>query len=165
VTPESDSFIPHPEGGRFRRIWESELRLAPSTLPDAYEGARSAGTCIAYLLEPGERSRWHRVRSTELWLWQGGGPLHLTTGGTGSAPVEERTVVLGPEPGGTLAQVVAPLEWQRAEPAGDRGVRVACVVVPGFDWADWEDWEDGRKREDAVSHASRRGPDSAAPEP
>jgi predicted cupin superfamily sugar epimerase len=50
--------------------------------------------------------------------------------------VPERTVRLGPA--GVLQAVVEPDEWQSAEPAQASPVQVACVVVPGFDWADWE---------------------------
>jgi uncharacterized protein len=140
---EAPSFEPHPEGGRFHRIWEAELRLPASALPADYGGPRSAGTCIAYVLEPGERSRWHRVRSAELWLWQGGGVLRLTTGGTGPEPGPGATIGLGPGPGDVLAHAVEPLEWQCAEPVDGRAVRVACVVVPGFDWRDWAEGPDG----------------------
>lgn len=126
---------PHPEGGSFAAVWRSALELPAEVLPGA-PGARVAGSCIAYRLEPGQRSRWHRVRSAELWLWQGGGDLALTTGGTGPQPADSRVTRLGP--GGVLQAVVEPDEWQSAEPAGGSAVQVACVVVPGFDWADWQ---------------------------
>jgi predicted cupin superfamily sugar epimerase len=135
---EEAGFAPHPEGGRYRRIWQSDLRLPASVLPEGYAGERSAGTCIAYVLAPGERSRWHRVRSPEIWLWQGGGTLRLRTGGTGPVPLVGRTIDLGPAEGDERAFVVAAGEWQSAEPLGEAAVQVACVVVPGFDWADWE---------------------------
>jgi predicted cupin superfamily sugar epimerase len=122
-------FEPHPEGGSYRPVWRSEIGIPGLE--------RVAASCIAYRLAPGERSRWHRVASTELWLWQGGGDLRLTTGGTGAAPSDATTMtVLGP--GAVLQHVVGPNEWQSAEPAGDAPVTVACVVVPGFDWRDWE---------------------------
>src|SRR3954462_13219559 len=133
--PPQDDLDAHPEGGRYRRIWQSELPLPAHILPAGYDGDRIAGTCIAYALAPGERSRWHRVRSTELWLWQGGGRLRLRTGGTGPSPAEPREILLGP--GATLTAVVSPSEWQSAEPADEEAVRVACVVVPGFGWRGW----------------------------
>ncbi len=123
------AFEPHPEGGSYQPVWRSGI--------DVPGLDRVAASCIAYRLAPGERSRWHRVASTELWLWQGGGDLLLTTGGTDGAPSEPNTTtVLGP--GGVLQHVVAPGEWQSAEPASDEAVTVACVVVPGFDWRDWQ---------------------------
>lgn len=131
VTPADLSLAPHPEGGHFRETWR-----APGTVRTPY-GDRSPATAILYLLQPGERSDWHRVRSGELWLWQGGGALHLRLGGTGPLPVETgapRTV--GPD--ADLQHLVQPGEWQAAAPAGDEPVLVACVVSPGFDFEDFE---------------------------
>ena len=73
---------PHPEGGWFRQTWRSAVSFEPA----GYGGPRRAATAIYFLLHPGERSRWHVVRSDELWLWHSGGPLELRTGGSGSAP-------------------------------------------------------------------------------
>ena len=127
---------PHPEGGWFRETWRCPVTLQP----EQYDGPRAAATAIAFLLLPGESSRWHRVRSGELWLWQGGGPLTLRLGGTGSAPVETASRTVGPDPaaGHDLQWLVEPGEWQAAAPAGDEHVLVACVVAPGFDFADFE---------------------------
>ena len=49
---------PHVEGGYYRRVYESEVRLP--------EGARSA-SAIYYLLGAEECSRLHRVGRDELW--------------------------------------------------------------------------------------------------
>ena len=91
-------------------------------------------TTVSFLLRPGEVSRWHRVRSEELWLWQGGGQVRLQVGGTGTSPEANETVEFGA--GGHF--VVPANVWQTAEPVGDRAVLVACVVSPGFDFADFE---------------------------
>jgi len=128
VTPESLDLQPHPEGGWYRETWRAaEVVQTP-------HGERSAATSILFLLEPGQRSAWHRVRSSELWLWQGGGTLLLSLGRTGAAPARSRTVELGP--GGQ--HLVEPGEWQAASPAGGQAVLTGCVVVPGFDFADFE---------------------------
>ena len=67
-----------------------------SVTPDGYEGPRATATAIYFLLNPGERSRWHRVASDELWLWHSGGPLTLTLGGGGARPFDPVDHVLGP---------------------------------------------------------------------
>src|SRR5262249_32652523 len=64
---------PHPEGGWFRETWRSAHRFRP----EGYDGLRDCATAIYFLLAPGEESRWHVVRSDELWLWHSGGPLTL----------------------------------------------------------------------------------------
>lgn len=125
----------HPEGGWYRETWRA----------DAATGVRAGGTAILFLLEQGQGSHWHRVDATELWIFQAGAPLVLSTalgeageGGT----IETR---LGPDPlaGEALQHVVRPLEWQAA--VAPRGWSlVACVVVPGFEFSGFElaapDW-------------------------
>ena len=92
-----------------------------------------------------ESSHWHRIDASELWLHQAGGSLVLRTAAGGDV-VERR---LGPDmAGGELLQaVVAPGEWQAAYTNADWAL-VACVVVPGFEFAGFElappEWEPGR---------------------
>lgn len=125
---------PHPEGGWFRETWRAPAEF----VPDGYGGKRASATGIYFLLHPGERSRWHVVRSEELWLWHRGGPLTLSIA---ERPGEDvRELILGPDvERGQLPQLLVPAGmWQAAEPAGDREVLVSCVVSPGFDFADFE---------------------------
>ncbi|MEU8218404.1 cupin domain-containing protein [Micromonospora taraxaci] len=115
---------PHPEGGWFRETYRSAVTFEP----DGYPGRRAAATAILFLLEPGDSSAWHTVRSDEIWFWHSGGPLALTVG-RGSRPM-----ILSVE----CPQILVPAgEWQSAKPAGDRHVLVSCVVSPGFDFADF----------------------------
>jgi len=124
---------PHPEGGWYRRTWAS-----PDEIP-AHGGTRPLATSILFLLQPGETSAWHRVGSAEIWLWQGGGRLALTLGGSGPDPVAAERIVLGPDPAVDGLQAVVPAgHWQAAEPTTDEAVLVGCVVAPGFDFADFE---------------------------
>jgi predicted cupin superfamily sugar epimerase len=140
---------PHPEGGWFRETWRSPMIFAP----DGYQGTRSVATAIYFLLHPGERSRWHVVRSDELWFWHSGGPLTLRLGGdaalgdggaagpapAGPKPAGEVDVLLGPDVlAGQQPQALVPGGiWQCAAPAADEPVLVSCVVAPGFDFADF----------------------------
>ncbi|MFC0627256.1 cupin domain-containing protein [Kribbella deserti] len=126
----------HPEGGWFRETWRSEVTFEPP----GYDGGRASATAIYFLLAPGEESRWHRVKSAEIWLWHSGGPLALTLGGTGEDPGEPETFVLGPDvTNGQQPQLVVPAgAWQAARPADEVEVLVSCVVSPGFDFADFE---------------------------
>ncbi|MEV0383791.1 cupin domain-containing protein [Nonomuraea sp. NPDC050643] len=119
--------LPHPEGGWFRETWRSPVTIHP----DGYPGRRASATAIYFLLNPGEESVPHTVRSAELWLWHRGGPLTLTIGDT--------TVALGPDvEHGQVPQAIVPGGvWQSARPASDEAVLVSCVVSPGFDFADF----------------------------
>ncbi|MYT19344.1 cupin domain-containing protein [Streptomyces sp. SID7760] len=127
---------PHPEGGWFRRTWQT----GPQAARGSRDGTRPCATGIYYLLHPGEVSRWHRVRSDEMWLWHRGGALTLRLGGDATAPEEADATVLGPDvENGQQPQFLVPAGvWQTAAPAGDEPVLVTCVVAPGFDYEDFE---------------------------
>ena len=68
---------PHPEGGHYRQTWMA-----------GNEG-RSTGTCIYFLLKGSERSHWHRVDATEIWLWHLGAPLILSMSETANGPARD----------------------------------------------------------------------------
>jgi uncharacterized protein len=124
---------PHPEGGWYRETWRSAVTFEPA----GYGGPRGAATAIYFLLNPGEQSAWHVVRSDELWFWHAGGPLTLRLGGSGPEPGGGQVVTLGTA-AGQQPQVLVPAGvWQGAEPAGAEPVLVSCVVAPGFDYADF----------------------------
>jgi predicted cupin superfamily sugar epimerase len=136
--------LPHPEGGWYRETWRSPVAV---DIP-GYDGPRFTATAIYFLLQPGEESRWHVVRSDELWLWHSGGPLLLSLGGSAAAPGPATDIVLGADIGRALAsptlavgqrpQVVVPGgTWQSARPLAAESVLVSCVVSPGFDFADF----------------------------
>ena len=128
----------HPEGGWHRQTWRSAVQVQPA----GYASPRAAATAIEYLLATGETSRWHRVRSDELWLWQGLGPLRLRYGGSAASPDDEATehVVVGPDPAaGHVLQALVPAgTWQSAAALTAAGALVGCVVAPGFEFADFQ---------------------------
>ena len=131
---------PHPEGGWFRETWR-----AP-----AAEGARAAATAIHFLLESHQRSHWHKVDATEIWLWQAGDPLLLSLSSGDAGPVRE--VKLGADviAGDAPQVIVQPDEWQAATPLpGREGYSlVSCIVSPAFEFAGFTlaapDWHPGR---------------------
>jgi uncharacterized protein len=127
---------PHPEGGFYRETWRSDLCLPRQVLPENYTGDRSAGTAILFLLPTGHFSRWHRVRSAELWFHQAGDPLELVIAET----LDGATQIINLGRDYTFQAVVPGDRWQKARPLlGEAGYAlVACVVVPGFDFADFE---------------------------
>jgi uncharacterized protein len=135
------NLAPHPEGGWYRRTWQAPVEVS---LP-GYAGPRPAATAIYFLLHPGEESRWHVVRSDELWLWHRGGQLTMRLGGTGELPTEAgdsessgRAGTGQATLGSDRPQVLVPGGvWQTARPAGGEPVLVSCVVAPGFDMADF----------------------------
>jgi hypothetical protein len=114
---------PHPEGGWYRETWRAE----------AAPGARAGGTSILFLLKAGERSHWHKVDAVELWIFQGGEPLTLRIG------AETEVRLGGDVVAGDAPQAVVPAHaWQAAEGPAQGWSLVACVVVPGFEFAGFE---------------------------
>lgn len=133
---DSLALQPHPEGGWYRQTWRG----------DASDGApRGSGTSILFLLEEGQRSHWHRVDASELWIFQAGAPLLLSTaqGERGEAGVVRTRLGCDPEAGESPQHLVQPFEWQAAH-ATDGWSLVTCVVVPGFTFDGFElappDW-------------------------
>ena len=116
---------PHPEGGWYRETWRA---------PPGADG-RSLGTAIHFLLERGQRSHWHRVDAAELWLHQGGGALRLEIAGPDGFQMQELSSRV--EAGAPNQAVVPPGAWQAATALEDLAL-VACVVVPGFEFAGFE---------------------------
>jgi len=121
---------PHPEGGWYRQIFKSAANVQPA---DDRPG-RAALTSIYYLLAAGEFSRWHRVRSDEVWhLYEGELELLLAppdlagveTHSLGDANAERRPVVTVPAGW-----------WQAARPIGDYAL-TGCTVAPGFEFEDF----------------------------
>jgi hypothetical protein len=122
---------PHPEGGYFREVYRS----ARTVQPHDDRPARAAVTTIYFLLAAGQRSRWHRVRSDEIWHFYEGDPLELTV----SPPDRGREgrVTLGPFSAASQpVHVVEAGWWQAARPLGAYTL-VGCTVAPGFDFEDF----------------------------
>jgi len=129
---------PHPEGGYFLQTYRSSGSIPHAVLPEGFTGDRPFSTAIFFLLEQGNFSAFHRIRSDECWHFYEGHPLlvHiLLQDGT------LITVRLGSDIGnGELFQYVVPANcWFASEPApGSDYSLVGCTVSPGFDFTDFE---------------------------
>jgi predicted cupin superfamily sugar epimerase len=138
--------VVHPEGGWYRETYRSDVVLARDALPVGYPSDRALMTSILYLLLTGMRSRWHRVRSEELWMHHRGDDLRL--GISSANPTElgsvedggEVEIRLGHGESTQFQAIVPPGHWQEAEALqGDAGYAlVGCVVAPGFEFEDFE---------------------------
>lgn len=85
---------------------------------------------IYYLLKAGEISRWHRLKSAEVWTWHAGGTLEMTLGGTGDWPGKDRpTQLISP---GQFVGAVPAGTWQTTRVKEGDFALVSCVVVPAF---------------------------------
>lgn len=123
---------PHPEGGYFREVFRSRDIVQPSD----GRGPRPALTTIYFLLPADAVSRWHRVRSDEVWHHYEGDPLELLLMTDGASRLDR--VTLGPYRNGqTPVHYVPAGWWQAARPLGAYTL-AGCTVGPGFEYADFE---------------------------
>ncbi|MBM3771472.1 MAG: cupin domain-containing protein [Acidimicrobiia bacterium] len=122
---------PHPEGGYYRQLYKS----SSSVRTHDGRGSRAALTTIYFLLEAGQHSRWHRVRSDEVWHFYEGDPLELSI----MTPecTEISTLVIGGTGATSRVHVVPAGWWQAARPTGAYAL-VGCTVAPGFKFADFD---------------------------
>ena len=120
----------HPEGGYFREVFRSSREVLSG--PDK----RSALTTIYFLLVAGNHSRWHVVRSDEVWHYYEGDPLELLV-----VDPDDRTMRrtrLGPAAEAQAPVRIVPAEhWQAARSTGAYTL-VGCSVGRGFEFADFK---------------------------
>ena len=130
--------VSHPEGGWYRETYRAGESIPAAALPARFNGDRSICTAIYYLLEKGQVSKFHRIRSDELWHFYAGTQLtiHIFSPQSGY-----RTLLLGSDlKNGAVYQAVVPAGcWFGAEVSGEGGYSlVGCTVAPGFDFTDFE---------------------------
>ncbi len=129
---------PHPEGGFYREIYRSSERIAAGALPSRFTGDRNFSTSIYYLLQQGEHSAFHRIKSDEGWHFYAGGALwvHMIDK-EGNYKCQKLGHHL--EDGEVFQFVVPATVWFASEPApGTSFILGGCTVSPGFDFADFE---------------------------
>lgn len=125
----------HPEGGYYRRTYESDRRIDVEDNGGSSPVERRAGSAILYLLPATEVSRFHRLKSDEIWHYHWGNSLTLHV-------LERdgyRTEILGPnlENGEQPQVTVEGGRWFGAT-VGSGYTLVSCTVVPEFDYEDYE---------------------------
>ncbi len=143
--------LEHPEGGYYRRTYESGDILSAEGLPERFGGERPVSTAIHYLLLRDKPSRLHRIRSDELWHFYAGGAAVVYTFAPGG---QRRDLLLGPNPErGQHFQVTVPHgSWFAAEVLEGAYSLFGCTVSPGFDFNDLELAERAQLQEQFPEH-------------
>lgn len=129
---------PHPEGGYYKENYRSSEVIEGHALPARFMGRRNMSTAIYYLLQQGDFSAFHKIKSDECWHFYAGGTLiiHMLSSKSGYNQVR-----LGNNfKSGELFQwVVEAGVWFASEPANKTSYSLTgCTVAPGFDFADFE---------------------------
>jgi len=128
----------HPEGGWYKQTYKSSEQTAAAALPGRFNGDRAFSTAIYFLLETGNFSAFHRIKSDECWHFYAGDPLLIyIIEQTGDLKV----ISLGNnfEEGQAFQYVVRANCWFASRPApGSEYCFVGCTVSPGFEFEDLE---------------------------
>ncbi len=129
---------PHPEGGWYKETYRSTELFTAGALPGRFGGNRNFSTAIYFLLEAGNFSAFHRIKSDECWHFYAGDPLEVFV----LHPAGALTVTrLGNryDKGELFQYVVSANCWFASRPAKESlYCLVGCTVAPGFDFADFE---------------------------
>ncbi|OAB47427.1 cupin domain-containing protein [Paenibacillus antarcticus] len=129
---------PHPEGGYYKRVFESEEQTSDKELTVEFEGMRKLYTSIYFLLGSKDISHFHRLKSDELWYYHAGSPLtvHLI-----DEHGEYKEYKLGTDlDNGEVPQVRVPKNSIFGSSVMDEDTfsLVGCMVSPGFEFRDFE---------------------------
>ncbi|MBN1631490.1 MAG: cupin domain-containing protein [Thermoleophilia bacterium] len=141
---------PHTEGGYYRELYRSPLEVQTEA------GPRPLSTAIVYLITVDQPSRFHRLRSDELWLYHAGAPAEMVLLQDGKVAPQ----MLGVDTPQTLVPAqtwlgVRVLSEEQADWGTGRAPErrwtadrrsapelqwtlVSCVVTPGFTYDDFE---------------------------
>jgi predicted cupin superfamily sugar epimerase len=128
----------HPEGGWYKETYRSNEFVPANALPERFAGNRVFSTAIYFLLEQGDFSAFHKIKSDECWHFYAGGALLIYVLEPGGYL---KITQLGQNiSAGQVFQFTVPANcWFASRPAeGSRFCFVGCTVAPGFDFADFE---------------------------
>lgn len=127
---------PHPEGGYFSESYRSTttLRSGDKLFPDG----RCYSTAIYYLLGSGDISRFHRIRSDEVWHHYEGSPITIHMihdDGFYEVQYLGKDLIKSQKP---QLVVHAGIWFGATVDKTDSFALCGCTVSPGFDFADFE---------------------------
>jgi len=124
----------HVEGGSFRETYRSILTMEP----EGFEGDCNVSTGIYFMLEYGQFSAFHRIKSDEMWHHYLGEALIIYEINEAGKLIRH---VLGKDlqEGQQLQLTIPAGSWfaSRCEVEGAYSL-VGCTVAPGFDFRDFE---------------------------
>ena len=129
----------HPEGGFFKEVYRSDETLSGAHLPERYKGDRCFSTAIYFLITAGDYSRFHKIKSDEIWHFYEGNPLSLYVLHNEDHRLDHFSLGREVAYGQQLQLTIPKNHWFGAALAVDRGYAlVGCTVAPGFDFTDFE---------------------------
>lgn len=121
---------PHPEGGYYAETYRSEWEVTTD------HGSRSLMTCIYFLLTSDNSSKFHQIKSDEMWFFHEGSPLTVHVFSDNG--YEKLLVGPSDQEGHLPYQLVkSGVIFGSTVDQEDSYSLVSCVVAPGFDFEDF----------------------------
>ncbi|MDI3504139.1 MAG: uncharacterized protein PWP64_1075 [Candidatus Cloacimonadota bacterium] len=147
------NLMPHPEGGYYRRNWQSAMKAEViDSTGKVVHPLRSIGSSILYLLPSQEVCLWHKEACDEMWHFYQGSSLkmHLLNSVTG---LSEQILGINLEQG-ELPQFIIPRgTWFCAEVVDEDSYSFCgCTLWPSFSYADFELAEESKLIDEFSAH-------------
>ncbi|MEO8666543.1 MAG: cupin domain-containing protein [Ignavibacteria bacterium] len=129
---------PHPEGGYFKETYRAQEVFHKEHLPQRFSGDRVHSTGIYYLLSDQDVSKFHRIKSDEMWhFYDGVGVTIYEIDVNGNFKAHKLGLNIDD---GELPQVlIKGGNWFGAKVSKpDSYCLCGCTVSPGFHFEDFE---------------------------
>lgn len=126
---EQLDLLPHPEGGFYKEVYRSAEHI--------HEKNRDLLTSIYFLLTSDHVSKFHRIKSDEIWYFHAGSPLHVHTLSAQGHQIHiiGNQLHLNQNPQFTVSGNTI---FGSSIAEEDAFSLVSCAVAPGFDFRDFE---------------------------
>ncbi len=126
----------HPEGGYYKETYISKHLISDKELDVSFDGKRSLMTSIYFLIDEGNVSNFHRLKSDEHWYFHDGEPLTIVViDKFGKLYFEKLGLDLK---GGQKPYVIVPAGSIFGSYNEKSFSLVSCAVSYGFDFDDFE---------------------------
>ena len=135
---EKLKLLPHPEGGFYKETYRSDEIINRNHLPQRFNGHRNISTSIFYLIQNGQFSKLHRIKSDEMWhFYDGCGLIIYSIDKNGK--LTENKLGINTEEGECPQVLIKAGDWFGAKVSKqDSYCLSGCTVSPGFHFEDFE---------------------------
>jgi predicted cupin superfamily sugar epimerase len=130
--------LKHPEGGYYREIYRSGEFINIEGLPNRYGNRRVFSTSIYFLLDGRQVSKFHRLKSDEVWHFYYGSSIKIYIIDE-NKKLNEITLGNDLSKGEIFQFTITKNNWFGAELIDKNSFAlIGCSVSPGFDFEDFE---------------------------
>lgn len=131
--------LSHPEGGYYKEVFRSNEKIEANNLPERYTGPRTFYTSIYFLLKKNQLSKFHKLKSDEIWYYHAGNPVKIHTIDN-KGKYHEKILGTDIEKKQSMQVIFTEGTWFAAEVIEQiyNYSLVGCMVAPGFEFEDFE---------------------------